>query len=307
MIPPPPSDRPIRAAAPGDALGALRARALDGAEIVALDDVLDLATVDFLVPRAADHGIVAELPQLETLSIVQVLSAGTDWIEPHVPPQAALCSARGARDAPVAEWALGALLGASTGLLDCARHRTWSDRALGDLGGSTVLIVGVGSIGRLLGSWLRALDVNVVGVVARAREGLHGIEELPQLLPDADAVVLLTPLTDATRGLFGAGELAVLPDGAVVVNAARGPVLDTAALLPEVQSGRLLAALDVTDPEPLPDDHPLWAAPGVLSVTPHIAGDSPRGNARAVALAGDQLARWAAGGELRNVVRAGSR
>ena len=306
MIPSPPSDRPIRAAATADALDALRSRAPGGTEILALGDGLDLTTVDFLVPAAGDHGIVTELPGLHALSIVQVLSAGTDWIESHVPAQAALCSARGARDAPVAEWVLGALLGASTGLLDRARHRAWSDRALRDLGGSTVLIVGMGSIGRLLGTWLRALDVDVVGVASRARDGLHGIDELPRLLPGADGVVLLTPLTDATRGLIGAAELAALRDGAVIVNAARGPVLDAAALLPEVQSGRLRAVLDVTDPEPLPGDHPLWAAPGVLSITPHLAGDSPRGHARAAELAGDQLARWAAGEPLHNVVAQGS-
>ena len=307
MIPSPPSDRPIRAAATDDALEALRRRAPDGAEVLALDGDLDLATVDFLVPRAGDHGIVAELAKLPTLSIVQVLSAGTDWIEPHVPPQAALCSARGARDAPVAEWALGALLGASAQLLDRARHRAWDDRSLSDLGGSTMLIVGMGSIGRLLGAWLRTLGVDVTGVASHARDGVRPIEELPQLLPGADAVVLLTPLTDATRGLMGARELAAMRDGAVVVNAARGPVLDTAALLPEVRAGRLRAVLDVTDPEPLPAGHPLWAAPGVLAITPHIAGDSPRGHARAAALAGEQLARWAAGEELRNVIRQGSR
>jgi phosphoglycerate dehydrogenase-like enzyme len=307
MIPSPPSDRPIRAAASDEALEALRSRAPGATEILELDGELDLTTIDFLVPAAGDRAIVAELPKLRTLSIVQVLSAGTDWIEAHMPPQAALCSARGARDAPVAEWALGALLGASAQLLDRARHRSWDDRSLSDLGGSTVVIVGMGSIGRLLGAWLGALDVNVIGVASRARADVRGIEELPELLPAADAVVLLTPLTDATRGLIGARELAAMRDGAVVVNAARGPVLDTAALLPEMRSGRLRAVLDVTDPEPLPADHPLWEAPGVLSITPHIAGDSPRGHDRAAALAVEQLARWAAGDELSNVIRQGSR
>lgn len=125
------------------------------------------------------------------------------------------------------------------------------------------------------------------------------------LLPGADAVVVLTPLTDATRGLIGRRELAAMPEGAVLVNAARGPVVDTEALARETGSGRLRAVLDVTDPEPLPDGHPLWSAPGVLSITPHIAGDSPAGSARAAELAAEQLVRWCAGEEVHNVVRRG--
>ncbi len=281
----------------------MRARAPERAQVLPLDPDTDLDAVDFLVPEAGDRSIVDRLAGLEQLAVVQVLSAGTDWIERHVPAQATLCNARGARDAPVAEWILGALLGTSTRLLECARSRTWHRRALTDLGGSAVVIVGMGSIGRLLGSWLQALDVEVIGVASHARGDLRGIDELEDLLPRADAVVLLTPLTGATRGLISARELAAMRDGALLVNAARGPVVDTDALLAEVGSGRLRAVLDVTDPEPLPDGHPLWSAPGVLSITPHIAGDSPRGHERAAQLAGQQLARWCAGEELINIVR----
>ncbi|MGA2010501.1 MAG: NAD(P)-dependent oxidoreductase [Solirubrobacteraceae bacterium] len=303
MTPPPPSQRPVRAAVTERALGAVRARAPERAQVLPLDPDTDLDAVDFLVPEAGDRSIVDRLAGLEQLAVVQVLSAGTDWIERHVPAQATLCNARGARDAPVAEWILGALLGTSTRLLECARSRTWHRRALTDLGGSAVVIVGMGSIGRLLGSWLQALDVEVIGVASHARGDLRGIDELEDLLPRADAVVLLTPLTGATRGLISARELAAMRDGALLVNAARGPVVDTDALLAEVGSGRLRAVLDVTDPEPLPDGHPLWSAPGVLSITPHIAGDSPRGHERAAQLAGQQLARWCAGEELINIVR----
>jgi len=236
-------------------------------------------------------------------AVVQVLSAGTDWIENLMPTGAVLCNARGARDAPVAEWILGALLGASSGLLECARERTWRSRELSDLARWTVLVVGMGSIGRLLQSRLRVLGTEVIGVASHARDDLHGVQELADLLPRADAVVVLAPLTDATRGLIGAAELAAMGDGAVLVNAARGPVVDTDALVAEVGTGRLRAVLDVTDPEPLPEDHPLWSAPGVLSITPHIAGDSAAGLAHAAALAGEQLARWCAGEELQNVVR----
>jgi phosphoglycerate dehydrogenase-like enzyme len=237
---------------------------------------------------------------------VQVLSAGTDWVEPYVPPQATLCSARGTRDAPVAEWVVAALLGVTSRLLECARIQTWTKRSVIDLGDWRVLVVGMGSIGRRVQEYLAPFGTEVIGVASRARDDLHGIDELPTLLPGADAVVVLAPLTDATRGLIGARELAAMRDGAVLVNAARGPVVDTDALVAEVTTGRLNAVLDVTDPEPLPDGHPLWSAPGVVSITPHIAGDSPVANARAAELAGEQFARWCAGEELRNIVHRGS-
>ncbi len=300
------ADDPLRAAVTQRAVGAVRDRAPEGVEVVALEDGLDLDGVDFLVPNH-DSRVRAALPGLARLSVVQLLSAGTDSWDGVVPAQATLCSARGARDGPVAEWVLGALLGVSTGLLQSARERTWDrDRHLDDLGGWTVLVVGLGSIGRLVQTRLEALGTTVVGVASHARDGVRGVDELPALLSEADAVVLLTPLSDATHGLIGAPELAAMPDGAVVVNAARGPVLDSDALLAEVAGGRLRAVLDVTDPEPLADDHPLWDAPGVLSITPHVGGDSPLGWQRAAALAGDQLARWCAGEELLNVVRKGT-
>lgn len=304
--PPPGSDGAVTAAVTGVALDAVRRRAPEGVEVVALEDA-DLRGVDFLVPPSGgDGGILEALPELHRLSVVQVLSAGTDWIEQWLPPQATLCSARGARDAPVAEWVLGALLGASSGLLECARIPHWTDRQLTDLGGWTVLIVGMGSIGRLVKARLEPLGTTVIGVASRARDDLHGIGELPDLLPQADAVVVLTPLTDATRGLIGDHELAAMADGSLLVNAGRGPVVDTDALVRHTSTGRVRAVLDVTDPEPLPDEHPLWSAPGVLSITPHIAGDSPHGWARAAALAADQLVRWRAGEPLANIVRAGS-
>ncbi|HZE04540.1 MAG TPA: NAD(P)-dependent oxidoreductase [Solirubrobacteraceae bacterium] len=303
---PPPVDG-IRAAVTPEALEAVRDRAPRDVEVVALQDGIDPSRIDFLVPPSdGSSDIMPHLPRLERLAVVQVLSAGTDWIEELLPRQATLCSARGARDAPVAEWILGALLGTTTGLLECARISTWTDRHLTDLAGWTVLVIGMGSIGRMVQARLEPLGTTVVGVASRARDDLHGDDELPQLLPQADAVVLLAPLTAATHGLIGAAELAAMRDGALLVNAARGPVVDTDALLAEMSTGRLRAVLDVTDPEPLPDGHPLWSAPGVLSITPHIAGDSAIGHARAAALAGEQLARWRAGEPLRNVVRAGA-
>ena len=294
------------AAVASSALAAVRARAPSGVDVIEIADGVDLSDVEFLVPRAGDRSILKVLPTLNQLKVLQVMSAGTDWVEPHVPDHVILCNARGARDAPVCEWIVGALLGASTGLLAYARERAWNRRELRDLGRWTVVIVGMGSIGTMVAERLRPFGTTVIGVASHARDGVHAVAELTELLPQADAVVVLTPLTADTRGLVSRAELQAMRDGTVLVNAARGPVVDTEALLPEVAAGRLAAVLDVTDPEPLPADHPLWSAPGVLCITPHIAGDSPAGNEAAAVLAGEQLARWARGEPLENVVPRGS-
>lgn len=295
----------VRAAVTAKALQAVAQRAPADTEVVALDDGTDLRTIDFAVPASRPEDLPDGFAEARHLQVVQVLSAGIDWVQDEVPPQATLCSARGARDGPVSEWIMAALLGASSRLLQCARITTWTERHVYDLGSFTVLIVGMGSIGRMLADRLAPFGSTVVGVASRARDDLHGIDELPRLLPDADAVVVLVPLSESTRGLIGRSELAAMRDGALLVNAARGPVVDTVALVAELSGPRLRAVLDVTDPEPLPDGHPLWTAPGVLSITPHIAGNSPRGEAAAAELAGEQFARWCAGAPLRNVVREG--
>jgi phosphoglycerate dehydrogenase-like enzyme len=147
----------------------------------------------------------------------------------------------------------------------------------------------------------------VTAVASRARGGdelvetVHGIDELPALLPEQDVVVVITPLTDTTVGLVDAGFLAAMKDGALLVNVARGKVADTDALLAEAASGRLRVAVDVTDPEPLPADHPLWTTPNVL-VSPHVGGASTAFRPRALALVRRQLEAYADGRPLDNVV-----
>ena len=301
------SDRAVRrAAVPAAVVDIVGGRVGENVEIVTLADDLDLETIDFLVPPAGERDVVGVLPRLIRLSVVQVLSAGTDWIEDHLPPQAVLCNARGARDRPVAEWILGALLGASTGLLAFSGATRWDrSRQLEDLENWAVLVVGMGSIGRERARYLGPIGTRVIGVGSHAHDDLHGPDELAELLPQADAVVVLAPLSDATRGLIGGEALRRTRDGALLVNAARGAIVDTDALTAELSSGRLQAVLDVVDPEPLPETHPLWQAQGLLCLTPHIAGDSPAGHARAAELAADQLVRWCRGEELLNVMRRG--
>lgn len=242
---------------------------------------------------------LASLPDLHT---VLVMSAGTDWIEPHLPAGVTLANARGARDAAVAEWVVAALLAMQKRLFDQARLKRWDDRfVLPDVEGSSAVILGAGSIGEAVAARLEPFDVEVVRVASRAREGVHGVDELAGLLPRADVLVVLAPLTRSTRGLVDAAMLKLLPDGALVVNAGRGAVVDTDALVAELKAKRLRAALDVVEPEPLPDDHPLWKLRNAL-VSPHVSGDSARADEAAARLMGEQLRRMAWGAPLKNVV-----
>jgi phosphoglycerate dehydrogenase-like enzyme len=289
----------VIAAVTDSAFDQLRAIAPPRVEVHRLPDAL--AEAAFVVPDWQD-GVVDSLNEVHALRVVQTLSAGTDWIEHAVPPWATLCNARGARDIPMAEWVVGALLGAVTGQLEAAARRSWHDQRPGELNGMTVLVLGHGSIGRAVERRLTPFGARVIGVASRPRDGVHGIGELEALLPLADAVVVLVPLTARTRGLVDAGVLRRIPDGALLVSAGRGAVVDTDALVAELASGRLRAVLDVTDPEPLPAAHPLWDL--ALAVTPHNAGDSHAADERATELAGEQLARFARGQPLENVVSA---
>jgi phosphoglycerate dehydrogenase-like enzyme len=272
----------------------------EGVEVLRLPD--GRREAEFLLPDWHDRETMSELPGLERVRVVQSLSAGTDWLEDRVPAWATLCNARGTRDAPVAEWVVGALLGDAYGQFTAARERRWTDGTPRELQGSRVLIVGFGSIGRAVKARLEPFGVSVVGVARSARDGVRAVAELPELLGQADAVVVLAPLTDDTRGMFDASLLARMRDGALFVNAGRGAVVNTDALVAELESGRIRAALDVVDPEPLPDDHPLWRL--ALTITPHNSGDTAAADRRAFRFSAEQLVRYAHGEELENVVRA---
>jgi phosphoglycerate dehydrogenase-like enzyme len=215
-----------------------------------------------------------------------------------------LCDAGGARDVPVAEWVIAAILASTKDLgelRDRQREHRWEWRRSSELAGSTVMILGYGAIGAAVEARLAPFDVEIIRVARRARRGVHSAEKLASLLGLADIVVVLLPLTPATTGLLDADLLARLRPGALLVNAARGPILDTAALLDLLRSERIRAVLDVTDPEPLGADHPLWDAPGLL-LTPHLAGDTLAAERRAFGLVGEQVRRYVAGKPLANVV-----
>lgn len=246
---------------------------------------------------------IAGFPEsLPHLKLIQTLSAGVNnWLG-KVPPGVMLSNARGAHGGATAEWALTTLLSIFRDFPRYVRQQethTWARVRSDGLQEKRVLIVGAGDLASQLQRRLLACDATVTLVGRHAREGVRTMAELPALLPDHDAVVIMVPQTTATTGLVDAAFLAAMPDGAVLVNAARGPIVETAALLAELERGRLRAGLDVTDPEPLPAEHPLWNAPNLL-LTPHVGGAVEKGDERAWETARAQIAQFIAGERPRN-------
>lgn len=271
---------------------------------------LEIVVPPYLDPRQRLDLLVA-LPQLR---VVQLLTAGYDQVLPHVPPGVQLCNASGVHDASTSELTLALILASLRHIPEfvvAQQDSRWLPTRLSEaLADRRVMVVGYGQVGQAIVRRLLPFEVRVTAVASRARAGddlvdeVHGIDELPALLPVQDVVVLIVPLSDSTMGLVDAQFLAAMKDGALVVNVARGKVVDTQALLAETSSGRLRAALDVTDPEPLPADHPLWTSPGVL-ISPHVGGASTAFRPRAVALVRAQLQAYAWGSALANVVATG--
>jgi phosphoglycerate dehydrogenase-like enzyme len=279
-------------------------------EVYPGDDALpsDPGDVEFWVPPFLSDGrYTLALDRLTALAVVQLLSAGADaWVN-QLPDGVLLCDAAGVHTSSTAEWVVTAILSSIRQFPRFTRaqvEKRWDYTPTDELAGKRVLVVGAGTIGEGVRRRLEPFDVELVLAARRARPGVHGVDELPKLLPDADVVVLIVPLTEATRGLADAAFLARMKDGALLVNAARGPVVHTDALVAELASGRLRAALDVTDPEPLPPGHPLWSVPGLL-LTPHVAGSVRGLHRRAYALVTEQIGRYAAGEPLKNVVANG--
>jgi len=243
--------------------------------------------------------------EMKSLRVLQLLTAGYEHVLQYVPDGITVCNAGGVHNSSTAELALTLTLSSLRGIPDFVRAQDdgrWVHADYPALADKTVLILGYGSIGESIEERLIPFEVNLIRVASRARpNGVHGVDELPELLPQADVVIVITPLTQATRHLVDGRFLASMRDGALLVNVSRGGVVDTDALLTELQSGRLRAALDVTDPEPLPSDHPLWSASGVL-ISPHVGGNSSAFLPRAARLVRTQVAKFAAGEPVDSVV-----
>jgi phosphoglycerate dehydrogenase-like enzyme len=261
--------------------------------------------VEYVVlPFGVKPEILSVITKLPSLKVIQLMSAGAEHTIGYIPGNITLCNARGAHDPATAEWTVGVMVSALRNFPRFAISQEqghWDTTLSESLAGKHVLIVGYGSIGAAVERRLAGWEVTIERVARTAKPGVCSIEELPRLLPSADIVVILVPVTDETRHLVNADFLKRMKDGALLVNAARGVIVDTQALLAELSTGRITAALDVTDPEPLPDGHPLWRAPGLL-LTPHVGGAVTTAKTRAYAVIREQLVRLAAGEPPRNVI-----
>jgi phosphoglycerate dehydrogenase-like enzyme len=258
----------------------------------------------YVPPYAVGPHVADVIPRMSSLRYVQTLTAGVDNIRQAVPEGVTLCSGRGIHDTSTAELVLTLVLASLRGVPGFVRaqdRHEWTPGWHPALADRTVLLVGYGAIGAAVEARLAPFECEVVRVARSAREGVHAVSELPDLLPGADVVVLVLPLTEESRGLVDAAFLAAMKDGALLVNVARGPVVDTPALVEALHAGRVRAAIDVVDPEPLPADSPLWGCPGLL-VSPHVGGSSSAMLPRAHRLVRDQLHRLARGEEPVNVM-----
>lgn len=310
--------RPLLVTVPGAtlrrALENTRGGVPDGVELVEwdLDGPPPAAAsgrpIDIVVPPYM--GAAARLGVLEGLEVglVQSQSIGYDDIPDTLPAGHVFANAASVHETSTAELAVGLAIAAQRGIPDFVRAAAagrWAPARHDSLADRRVLLLGYGGVGRAIEERLAPFEVELTRVASRARDDergrIHGIDELPALLPEAEVVIVGVPLNDATTGLVDAAFLAALPDGALVVNVARGPVADTDAIVAEATSGRLRFALDVTDPEPLPDGHPLFALPNVL-VSPHVGGATSAMMPRMARLLRDQIERMSRGDEPRNVV-----
>lgn len=265
----------------------------------------DLSKITFYVPQYMS-GRAGYLPtqQMTNLQYFQVPNAGYDDALEFVRPGVTLCNARGVHDASTAELAVGLAIAMRRGLNDFVRaHETgeWLHERYTSLNDSKIAIVGYGSIGQTLHKYLSVYEVDITGFSRSGKDGAKKISELDKYISSYDIIFLILPLNDESRNLFDATRLAKMKDGSLIINIARGPIINTDALIKELESRRIYAGLDVTDPEPLPADHPLWKAPNCL-ISPHVGGDSTAFSSRGKRLVEQQLARLAAGQKLINVV-----
>jgi phosphoglycerate dehydrogenase-like enzyme len=260
----------------------------------------------YCLPYMGDAASVALISDLPALQVIQSLSTGVDEVLAAVPRHVMLCNGRGVgHEEGTAELALALILASLRRIPWFAARqsrREWSHVRTESLDGKRVLLVGYGDIGRQIEQRLTPFGARVSRVSRTPRHGVSGLAELPERASAADILVICIALHPATRGLIDRRILAALPDGALIINVARGPVVDADALAGELSSGRLRAALDVTDPEPLPAGRGEWARPNVL-ITPHIGGDTVVFANRAPLFVADQAARHITGRPLLNVVR----
>jgi phosphoglycerate dehydrogenase-like enzyme len=265
----------------------------------------DLESIEVYVPRyMGGPQAIAMVPQMKSLKVIQSPNAGVDDVLKIRPEGVTLCNAAGVHDASTAELAVGLAIASRRGFAPFAiqqQAQHWQHERMPSLSDSKIAIIGFGNIGKTIMKMLSGFEVTVTPFSKSGRDGSLTFDHFDRLLPTFDVIILIVPLTDQTRHLMNAERLAAMKDGAALINVARGAVVDTEALIRELNSGRITAGLDVTDPEPLPDGHPLWSARNVI-ITPHVGGDSEAFTPRGRKLVEEQLARFAAGEPLLHIV-----
>ena len=301
-----------------------------GIELIPLPDNLDHdIEIDVWIPNPYPTRAMRVWPRLRGVRLILSLMTGTEWIPGVAGPHVTICNAHGAHSISTAEWTLSAILTMLKYVplyLDVQHSGVWKRRfeasahyaqitgdarplyppvMLEELTGKNMLLVGCGAIGREIERMLGPFHVELVCVArtARSKPPVHAVSELDNLLPQAEIVILILPSTTESHHLIGTRQLSLMRQGALLVNAARGPIVDTDALVESLNAGHIRAALDVTDPEPLPDGHPLWSCSNLL-LTPHVAGSSPQFAPRSLRTAADELRSYIAGEQLHNVVQA---
>ncbi len=268
----------------------------------------DLSEITFYVPSYMGGRTALEFSKkMPNLKVLQMPNAGYDDAMEFMRPGMTLCNGRGIHDASTAELAVGLTIASLRGFPTFVRSQDkgeWNHAKFHSINDKKIGIVGFGSIGQTIARNLSGFDVEVIGFSKSGRDGSITMDKFDSYLPSLDVAILILPLNDESRGLFGADRLALMKDGALLVNVARGPIVDTSALIAELNSGRISAALDVTDPEPLPMGHPLWSAKNVL-IAPHVGGNTSAFEPRARKLVEAQLQRIADGQPLANIIVAG--
>jgi phosphoglycerate dehydrogenase-like enzyme len=299
-------------------------------ELIELSDSMDhVVDIDVWIPDPYTGRALRTLPYLRGVRLVLALLAGTEWIPGAVGPHVTICNAHGAHNIPTAEWTVASILAMLKYFpfyLDVQRAGQWKLRfgasahyaaitgnhqpiyppvGLEELTGKRVLMVGYGSIGKEIERMLVPFHVELTRIArsARTEPRVHPVEDFDALLPQAEIVILILPSTAETHHLIGPRQFELMQQGALLINAARGPIVDTDALVVALNAGKVRAAIDVTDPEPLPDGHPLWSCPNLL-ITPHVGGASPQFSPRALRVAAAELRRYIDGEPLHNVVQA---
>lgn len=284
--------------------------------------------VDFWIPPPSPGPGQKVWPHLRGVTVAQSMMAGTEWLTTLVGPAVTVCNAQGAHSISTAEWTIAAILAMLKYFplyRDLQRAADWRGRFQAskdyaaihkderpqypailqeELHGKRVLIVGYGDIGKTIEQMLAPFGVEITRVArsARTAPAVSPVEDLDELLPNAEIVILILPHTPQSHGLIGAKQIALMPQGALLVNSARGPIVQTDALVTALNAGHIRAAIDVTDPEPLPPEHLLWQCPNLL-LTPHVAGSTPQFSPRAMQIAADQVRRLLKGDPLMYVVQ----